>query len=196
MRTYKLSALVLFPLAVLSATAAAAHTRAHPSAATCGGNLWRLKNFSDPLRRLVRVSPRSTTLAAIASRRTPFPTPTRRATPFQRQTWEVVAQIVNYRLEDGELRMILFDHDAYINAAIPTPACLTSTTRSRGQIGGAYRQFITQCAKPTQEWQPLGAVAYIRGIGFWSQRRAAHGQAPNGAELHPVVGFRIVAGCG
>lgn len=196
MKTSKVIALIVLPLAALSATARPADTQTQPSAASCGGNLWRLKTLSDPRRTAVRLSPRQTTLAAIAMRRAPTRTPTRRTTPFQKQTWEVVAQIVNYRIEDGELRMVLFDDGAYINAAVPTPTCLPPTTRTRSQIAQTYRQFTTQCAHPTSEWQPLGAVAYIRGVGFWSQRRSAHGTAPNGAELHPVTGFSIVAGCG
>jgi hypothetical protein len=196
MKTSKLIAMLVLPLAALSATATPARTTTHPSAASCGGNLWRLKTLSDPARKVVRLSPRQTTLGAIAMRHAPAPTPTRRTTPFQKQTWEVVAQIVNYRIEDGELRMILFDDGAYINAAVPTPPCLPAVARTRSQIASTYRAFTTQCAHPTSEWQPLGAVAYIRGVGFWSQRRTAHGTAPNGAELHPVTGFRIVAGCG
>lgn len=196
MRTSKIIALVVPLAAALSATAGPAATRTQPSAANCGGNLWRLKTFSDPARKKVRLSPRQTTLAAIATRRPPMPTPKRRSTPFQKQTWEVVAQIVNYRIEDGELRLVLFDDGAYINAAVPTPTCLPNASRSRAQIASTYRQFTTECAHPTSEWQPLGAVAYIRGVGFWSQRRTEHGTAPNGAELHPVTGFRIVAGCG
>jgi hypothetical protein len=196
MKTSKIIALIVLPLAVLAATARPAVTQTQPSAATCGGNLWRLKTLSDPARRVVRLSPRETTLGAIATRHAPARTPTRRSTPFQKQTWEVVAQIVSYRFEDGELRMQLFDDGAYINAAVPMPTCLPTVSRTRNQIAATYREFTAECAHPTSDWQPLGAVAYVRGVGFWSQRRTAHGTAPNGAELHPVTGFRIVAGCG
>ena len=47
----------------------------------------------------------------------------------------------------------------------------------------------------TRDWQSLGAIVYVRGVGFWSQRKGLRGAAPNGAELHPVTGLRIVAGC-
>lgn len=196
MKTSKVIALLVLPLAALAATAEPADTHTQPTAATCGGNLWHLKTLSDPARRAVRLSPRQTTLAAIAARHAPSRTPTRRTTPFQKQTWEVVAEIVNYRIDGGELRMVLFDNGAYINAAVPAPSCLPATTRTRAQIASTFRQFSTECAHPTSDWQPLGAVAYVRGVGFWSQRRTAHGTAANGAELHPVTGFRIVAGCG
>jgi hypothetical protein len=36
---------------------------------------------------------------------------------------------------------------------------------------------------------------YIHGVGFWRERKGLRGAAANGAELHPVMGLRIVAGC-
>jgi hypothetical protein len=166
-----------------------------PSAASCGGNLWRMKTLSDVDRNAVRMNARATTLASIAARQAPRPTPRRRRTPFQRQIWEVVAQITEFRSEPGELRLTLWDDGTYINAAIPIPECLTGATRDRHEISGAWYEFVKSCAKPTSEWQSLGAVAYVRGVGFWSQRRTTHGAAANGAELHPVTSFRVVAGC-
>jgi hypothetical protein len=176
--------------------AATVHAAAAPSAARCGGNLWRLKTLSDPGRRAVRLTPRATTIGAIRDRGQPRPFPTRRTTPFQRQTWEVVAQIVEYRRDQGELRLVLFDHGAYMNAAIPSPSCLPRTTRDRAAIVATWKMFAEGCGQASDDWQPLGAVVYVRGVGYWSQRRAEHRTASNGAELHPVTGFRAVAGCG
>jgi hypothetical protein len=59
----------------------------------------------------------------------------------------------------------------------------------------AWNAFATRCARATRDWQSLGAIAYISGVGLWSQRDGERGAAPNGAELYPVTGFRIVAGC-
>jgi hypothetical protein len=107
----------------------------------------------------------------------------------------VVAQVTAYRLEAGGMRLVLYDDGAYLNAVIPTPSCLVPATRSRSEISSAWKRFSGGCARPTRDWQSLGAIAYVRGVGFWSQRRAARGAAPNGAELYPVTGVRIVAGC-
>jgi hypothetical protein len=55
---------------------------------------------------------------------------------------------------------------------------------------------VLNCGTPRPDWQPLGAVMYISGVGFWSQKgKPRRGAARNGAELHPVTGFRVVAGC-
>lgn len=186
--------IVVILLAATTATAAG-RTSATPGPARCGGVLWQLKTFSDPSRSSVRLASESTTIGAIGERASPRPVPRTRRTAFQRQTWEVVAQLTAYRLEPGGVRLILFDAHSYMNAVIPIPSCLSARTRARDQIAGAWTQFSGDCARPKTDWQPLGAVLYIRGVGFWSQKRGLRGAAPNGAELHPVTGLRIVSGC-
>ena len=192
--------LVLLAAGLAGAVRVHASARPHlavlrPSAANCGGSLWRMKTLSDRDRRRVTLAPRGTTLAAITSRRSPRPQPGRRVTPFQKQAWEIVAEITQYRLEGGELRVELFDDNGYMNAVVPSPSCLVRVARGRNAMVEAWKRF-TSCVRPTTEWQPFGGVAYIRGVGFWSQRRSPHGSAANGAELHPVTSFRIVSGCG
>jgi hypothetical protein len=186
--------LVVVGLATAAATAAG-HETATPSAARCGGTLWRLKTFSDTGRRLVHLTPEVTTIADIGKRAFPRPVPKLRRTRFQRQAWEVVAQVTQYRLENGGLRLVLYDAGSYLNAVIPLPTCLSAKTRARDQIAAVWKQFVGACAQPTPTWQSLGAIAYIGGVGFWGQKRTDRGAAPNGAELHPVTDIRIVAGC-
>jgi len=187
-------ALVLLA-ATAFAAAAAGHKSAGPTAERCGGQLWRMKTLSDSQRNAVQLASKPTTIAAIGVRPYPRPVPTRRRTPFQRQSWELVAQITRYRIEAGGIRLEGFDDRSYLNAVIPSTDCLSSKTRARIDISTAFKLFMTECAKPSQGWQSLGAVVHLRGIGFWSQRRGLRGAARNGAELHPVTGFRVVAGC-
>jgi hypothetical protein len=186
---------------LLAATAAAAAANVRnadsPSAARCGGALWRLMTLSDSGRASVRLTPpASTTIGAIGKRPSPLPVPTTRRTSFQRQSWEVVAQLTTFRLERGGIRLVLFDSNSYMNAVIPTPACLSARTRARKQIAQVWKQFADECARAKSDWQPLGAIVYVQGVGFWSQRQEGQrGAAPNGAELRPVTGLRIVSGC-
>jgi hypothetical protein len=159
--------------------------------------LWRMKTFSDPGKGRVNLLPRQTTIAALASRPFPRPLPRRRKTSFQRQTWQVVAQITEYRLDGNEIRLVLYDHGVYMNAVMPAPACLSSSTRARGLLSAMFQGFANNCGHPQRTWQPQGAVVYISGVGFWSSRyKERRGRAPNGAELHPVTGLRPVVGCG
>jgi hypothetical protein len=57
------------------------------------------------------------------------------------------------------------------------------------------RFFETRCGAATSSWRDLGAVAYISGVGFWDFAHGQRGHARNYAELHPVTGIRIIAGC-
>src|SRR3954464_15943982 len=112
--------LIVVGLATAAATAAG-HETATPNAARCGGTLWRLKTFSDTGRRLVRLVPEVTTIGDIGKRAFPRPVPHLRRTPFQRQAWEVVAQVTQYRLSTLFLRLALFRAGSYLNAVIPLP---------------------------------------------------------------------------
>jgi hypothetical protein len=195
MKRVGLIALLTLAAGAAAATAAGRHS-AGPTANRCGGELWRLKTLSDVDRRRVELGPRGTTIAAIGERPYPRPIPRRRRTPFQRQSWQVVAQVTRYKLETGGLRLELYDGGAYLNSVIPQPSCLTRRTRARDRIAQAWKEFLSRCQlHPTTEWQTFGAIMYVRGIGFWSQRRFLRGSARNGAELHPMTGFDIVTGC-
>ena len=193
----KLAAPTALVLLAATAFAAAATGRdsAGPTATRCGGELWRLKTLSDPGRKAVQLEPTSTTIAAIGKRPFPRPVPKLRRTAFQRHTWEVVAQITKYRVDADGIRLELFDHESYLNAVIPTPDCLSNATRARKDITSTFNFFTAECRPTTRDWQSLGAIVYVSGVGFWSQRRSLRGAARNGAELHPVTGIRIVAGC-
>jgi hypothetical protein len=194
MRRAGIIALLLLSLAAAAATSAAGRGSADARAARCGGQLWQLKTLSDPERQSVRLTSKTTTIGAIRERPYPRPVPRRRRTAFQRQEWQVVAQVTAFRLETGGLRLVLYDAGVYVNAVIPMPSCVRES-RARAEMTTAWRRFATECGQPTREWQSFGAVVYVQGVGFWSQRKPRRGAAPNGAELHPVTGFRIVAGC-
>jgi hypothetical protein len=162
----------------------------------CGRESWVLKTLSDPQRKLVNLHPRNTTVRAINRRRMPSPTPARRTTRFQRHVWRVLAQVVEYKLEqDDDIHIVLFEHGAYMIAEMPSAACLPPTARDRRAITSARRLFESRCGLAIEMWRPLGAVAYISGVGFWDFPHGQSGHARNYAELHPVTSIRIVAGC-
>jgi hypothetical protein len=186
----------LLATTVQAAPGSGSHGSTAPSAARCGGTLWRLKTFSDPDRFKVNMTPKSTTIAAIRQRQAPGHLSARRSTSFQRQVWQVAAQITAFWRDGNELRLELFDHGAYMDAAIPAPSCLPSTARSRASMIETWQQFMNTCGHATKAVQPLGAVMTVTGVGYWGQRAATNRTSPNGAELHPVTSLRPVVGCG
>ena len=142
----------------------------------------------------VLLAPQTTSIAALAARRRPAPL-SRRRDGFERRTWRVVAQITEYRLApDGAVRLILFDAGSYMRAELPPPACLKPRTRARRALVRTRTRFLAACGAATTAWKPLGAVGYVTGVGFWGSRTVRQA-APNGAELHPVVALRLIAGC-
>jgi hypothetical protein len=145
---------------------------------------------------LVNLHPRNTTVAAINAIPMPHPTPTSRNTVYERRTWRVKAQIVQFKLEeDSDIHLILFSNGAYMIAEMPLVSCLPATTRDRRAIVNARRLFVRHCGAPTSSWQTLGAVASISGVGFWDFPHGQSGHARNYSELHPVAAIRILAGC-
>jgi hypothetical protein len=190
-------------LFVTAATALAAtvavitppHGRASPRAA-CGVELWSLKTLSDPQRNLVNLHPRNTSVRAINALTRPYPTPRTRNTVYERRAWRVKAQIVQFKLEDdSDIHLVLFWGGRYLIAEMPFAGCLPRTTRDRRAIVAARVGFVRRCGFPSSDWQSLGAVAYVSGIGFWDVAHGQTGAARNYSELHPVTGLRIVAWC-
>jgi hypothetical protein len=184
-------------VATTLAVAVAIPSYGRPSSSrACGVELWGLKTLSDPQRRLVNLHPRNTSVLAISALAMPHPTPTTRNTAFERRTYRVKAQIVQFKLEDdSDIHLILFWGGRYMIAEMPFAGCLPRTTRDRRAIVAARAGFVRRCGFPTSDWQSLGAVAFISGVGFWDVAHGQTGAARNYAELHPVTGLRLVAGC-
>ena len=107
-----------------------------------------------------------------------------------------MAQITQFRLlPDGSIEFALYDHGAYMRAGIPSPKCLSSTSRARRAILAVRSRFTSKCGLAKPSWQDLGAVGYVIGVGFWSPDRPKQQAAPNGAELQPVTGLSLIVGC-
>jgi hypothetical protein len=156
----------------------------------------RLKTLSDRDRHLVRLRPHQATIHALGKPAAPRPTPRRRRTAFQRGAWSVVAQITQFRLfPDGSIELVLYDDNSYVRAGLPSPKCLTGSSRARRAILATRAQFVARCTEPKPGWQDLGAVGYVSGVGFWSSRHLTSQAAQNGAELQPVTSLRLIVGC-
>jgi hypothetical protein len=176
--------------------AATTPTSAGQSAAGCGSRLWGLKTLSDPGRRLIYLRPRPTTIAEVNARPMPRRTPNWRSRGYARHVWELVAQIVEYKLEaNGDIHLILFDGGDYMIAKLPSPACLPRRSRERRAIVSTRRKFESSCGPVTNRWQFLGAVVTMTGVGFWDFPHGQRGHARNYAELNPLTAIRFIAGC-
>jgi hypothetical protein len=144
----------------------------------------------------VRLHPKQTTIGALNKPAAPHPTPLRRRTAFQRQAWQVVAQIVSFRLmPDGSIELVLYDANTYVRAGLPSPKCLSSSSRARRAVLATRARFVAKCGDPKPAPQDLGAVVNVAGVGFWSSRHLTSQAALNGAELQPITSLRLIVGC-
>jgi hypothetical protein len=162
----------------------------------CNVRLKGLKMLSDPQRKLVNLHPKNATIAAINALPQPHPTPKTRTTPFSRRVWRVSAQITEFKLEgDSDIHLVLFGQSSYMIAEMPAPSCIPKKARDRKAMIAVRKKFETQCGKPTKQWQPLGAVVLISGVGFFDLPHTQKPHAGNFAELHPVTALTIISGC-
>jgi hypothetical protein len=110
--------------------------------------------------------------------------------------WRAPAQITDFKLEgDSDIHLILFDAGSYLIAEMPAGQCIPKKARDRKAMIAVRKKFETQCGRPTTEWQPLGAIVYISGVGFFDRPHSQNPHAGNFAELHPVTALKIVSGC-
>jgi hypothetical protein len=181
--------------------AAAFTTPAHAAkpGTWCGGTTWKLMTLSDPGSKSVNWSPAGTSIAELAKLAAPSRATAVRSTPFQKQRWQLTAVVDQYRAaSNGEIILVLFDTgtSTYMNAYLSNPKCLSAGTRGRGEIVAARNAFLARCPAPKPTWQPLGITVQLSGAGYWNALRTTKGALQNGAELRPVTGLTVLAGCG
>jgi hypothetical protein len=184
---------------VAVASTANANTHGHgrrPVIRCVKGLTFGLKTLSDRDRELIRLNPVTTTIKALATKNTTYRrTHHRRTRGFERQVWRVVAEITLYRVDsDGTMQLVLFDDGTYMQAEMPAVSCIPRNARNRTGMEAARNAFA-RCGPATEQYQPLGAVAFLNGVGYWG-RHTGPATAPNGAKLSPVVRFVPLAGCG
>ena len=155
--------------------------------------------LSDTGRKSVNWTPQPTSIPEVAEVVPPVRVLASRNSAFEKQMWSETVVIERYRVQsNGELAFELFDIPSgmYMNAYMPNPQCLSSTTRGRASILAARTAFTSVCPAATPDWQPLGATVALTGVGFWNPLKTTLGALGNGAELRPVTGFSLINGCG
>jgi hypothetical protein len=197
MRFVLAAAAALAALTAAFAAPAGAHVYASPGP-QCGGSLWKLMTLSDTGKSAVHWSPAATSISDIAKLTAPKKITTTRSS-FEKQVWGFTTVLQSWRLaSNGELVFQLFDvpTSTYMNAYLPSPSCLPTTTRGRAQIVATRNTVLSKCGAPQPTWQPLGATVNLTGVGFWNPVKTTAGALKNGAELRPLLSVNITQGCG
>ena len=177
-----------------SASAAADAEAVHKlaSGVSCGIELWPIKVLTDSNAGLVdTASPATTTITAIDALPVPTNPASRVGDQYELHSYIVTATLTGYKLEaDSDWHLVLSDGSRTMIAEIPLPSCavgskvLALITKARASFEAAHSQS-QEC------FNCLHQVVTMVGVGFFDKLHGQTGVAPNGAELHPVLGFAI-----
>lgn len=175
-------------VAVLAAFALAAST-----ASACGVERWPVKTMTDGRAKLVKLTPRNTSVDWLRSRQVVRDPKGFRASGVERQVFRVRAALVSAKVEDdGDVHLVIASRSDPTHTMIvemPSDACIAHA-RARKRISAARRAFVSACGLPgTSSFVTLSGSAAIEGVGFFDFLHGQRGVAPNGIELHPLTRF-------
>src|SRR5262245_16387491 len=188
-----LLALAAIPFA-WAALAPGKSTAASSRQVGCGTERWSVKTLADPAGRTLGLTPTETTIRALRRKRVPGYLGLRRGRGVERTTFRVRARLVERKLEDDSaIHLVIADPTrtgATLIAELPSQSCTAGATpQARLKMRRARAAFIAACGSPTSSFKKLTGTATVTGVGFFDQIHGQTGVAPNGIELHPVVGF-------
>jgi hypothetical protein len=128
-------------------------------------------------------------LAAIAAPTAPAARPSARLVPAELTVYTVSGTLLAIdKMADGDIRLILADPDQPNTAMIavaPDPACAAGS-RFADNIAAVRHAIERKFGAFSQLTPNLPVTA--TGIAYFGARRGEPGTAPNGIELHPLLG--------
>lgn len=110
-------------------------------------------------------------------------------------TYRLRARLVSMKVEeDSDVHLVIADtRDPSETMIVEFPAsdCTRGAKRAlRLRMSDAKRRLFGACGTPgASGFTSLTGRATITGVGFFDFRHGQRGVAPNGIELHPVIGF-------
>jgi hypothetical protein len=184
MRRRRLVVVALFAVVAAVAARVAApapnHSAGFSAALSCGVERWSIKTLKDRPRLLPA---RAATVAKLTRVRTPPVLPAKRRLASERRIYSVVASVTLKPEADLDYHLVLRSGGRTMIAEAPSGRCTSGATAARRKQMLAARKAVRECAR-----------ARVVGFGFFDYRHGQTGVAPNGIELHPVLGFACLSG--
>jgi hypothetical protein len=184
LRRPRLAVVVLVAAAAAVAARVAAPTPSHAArfsaALSCGVERWSIKTLKD---RPLLQHARPATVAQLTRLRAARVLPPARRLAAEHRIYSVVASVTIRPEADLDYHLILRSGAHTMIAETPSPLCTPGATPTRRQQMTAARKAARPCSK-----------ARVVGVAFFDYRHAQTGVAPNGIELHPVLGFACLSG--
>jgi hypothetical protein len=161
---------------------APAHRASFSAALSCGFERWSVKTLQD---RPHLLPARPTTVAYL----TGLPRPSHLSSgrlAREHQIFSLVASVTLKRSEDDlDDHLVLRDGSRTMIAETPSPLCTKGATAARRTQMTAARNAAKVCAR-----------ARVVGVASFDFLHGQTGVAPNGIELHPVLGFACLSQAG
>jgi hypothetical protein len=161
--------------------------------AICGFERWPVKTLSDPQARELNYTPHPATVRYLGS------LPARPGGqdsrgPLETRTFAVQARLVGVkREEDSDYHLILVAGGASIIAEMPLVGC-TAGAQHRYAMTAARAALERAVGGPVgSSWIHPNLRVRVVGVLFFDFPHGQSGHARNYAELHPVLGFRVLA---
>ena len=171
---------VVAAVAARVAAPAPTHSTGFSAALSCGVERWSIKTLKDRPRLLPA---RATTVAHLTRLPTPRFLPAKRRLASERRIYSVVASVTLKPEADLDYHLVLRSGGRTMIAEAPSGLCTSGATAARRKQMLAARKAVRECAR-----------ARVAGVGFFDYRHGQTGVAPNGIELHPVLGFACLSG--
>jgi hypothetical protein len=166
-----------------------------PDEVPCGGGRWLVKTLADARSRRIPSHRYRVSISALRHVRTAgvnYYTPRRRR--YETRIFRSRVRLRGFSYErDRDIHLIVGDSRHPGNTMVtelPDPRC-RSVRRSRffGGMLTARATLRRHCGRAVRGFHPLHGSATITGVGFFDNPHEQTGGAPNGVELHPVIGL-------
>lgn len=165
----------------------------------CGTERWAVKTLSDEEATCVDFTPRHTTVSWLVSQQVPERLPEQsRSGTIECQVWELTGRLKEFKAEDdGDFHIVLADlekPDLTMIVEIPDPSCSgVCASPHSAEMVRARESFTQVFGLPPKRFQRMTqtVMVTITGVGFFDFKHRQTGLAPNGIELHPVIGFEV-----
>ena len=173
-----------------------------PVGIACGEERWPVKTLSDQDAAQVNFTPVESSVAELRDLAPPpsLP-PSSRIAPTELTVFTLTAQVVEMKLEE--------DRDIHLVIAEPSGPSARMITefpdadQCSGAVASAHAAemrtaraaLVAAFGQPSSsQFTHLTGTATLAGVGFFDFLHGQTGVAPNGVELHPVLGFALVSG--
>jgi hypothetical protein len=156
------------------------------TAGACGSERWSVKTGQDAQAGSISLTPTVTTIANLVALPAPTSPPSNgRVAPNETTVWQLVN--VNITLSkneaDSDKHIVVSDGSRTMVVEIPDTACVGNSP---------WKTLITNAR---QAFTGQTGVVSVRGVGFFDKIHGQTGIAPNGIELHPILGICFGQNC-